>query len=250
MDWTRLDVANNEDRLMKAIRQMASFSVVDNVLPDILTRVAALANETIEGSAFTGLTMAVDGRLQTPVFTDEAAPEIDSAQYETGIGPCLDTYRDGLVNQIPSTDEDIRWAPFSRACLAHGVHSTLSVPVKAGSETIGALNFYALAERAFDDDAVTLGTAFAEQAAIVIGNARAYWDAKALGEQLSQALDSRVVIEQAKGLLMSTGLTSDEAFEVLKKASQRQNRKLHNIAADLVAEAERRASTGDKTTMP
>lgn len=237
-------MANNEERLIEAIRQMASFSVVDNVLPDILNRVAALANDTIDGSAFTGLTMSVDGRLQTPVFTDEKSPEIDATQYATGVGPCLDSYRDGVINVIPSTSEDTRWAPFSHTCLAHGVLSTMSVPVKIDGQTVGALNFYSCVERAFGPDDETLGTAFADQAAIVIVNARAYWEAKALGEQLTQALDTRVVIEQAKGLLMATGLTSDAAFDVLRKASQRENRKLHLIASDLVADAERRATAG------
>jgi GAF domain-containing protein len=241
-------VATNEERLIEAIRQMASFSVVDNVLPDILTRVAVLANDTIIDSAFVGLTMSVDGRLQTPVFTDEESPEIDATQYETGIGPCLDSYRDGVIYVIPSTSEDTRWAPFSHTCLAHGVLSTMSVPVKTDGDTVGALNFYSREERAFGPDDETLGTAFAEHAGIVIHNARAYWEAKALGEQLTQALATRVVIEQAKGLLMATGLTSDAAFDVLRKASQRENRKIHLVAADLVAEAERRATkAGEKT---
>lgn len=100
------------------------------------------------------------------------------------------------------------------------------------------MNFYYREERAFGPNEETLGTAFGEQAAIVIGNARAYWQAKALGEQLTQALDTRVVIEQAKGLLMATGLTSDAAFDVLRKASQRENRKIHLVAADLVADAD------------
>lgn len=239
-------MATNEERLIEAIRQMASFSVVDNVLPDILTRVAMLANDTIDGAAFVGLTMFVNGRPQTPVFTDEESPEIDSVQYDTGVGPCLDSLRDGVVYAIPSTAHDTKWKPFSNACVTHGVLSTLSLPIKNGDEAIGAMNLYAREAEAFDDDAQTLGVAFAEQAAIVIGNATAYWEAKALGEQLTQALESRVMIEQAKGLLMSTGLTSDAAFEVLRKASQRQNRKLQLVAADVVAEAERRATNAGR----
>jgi GAF domain-containing protein len=228
---------------VEAIRQMASFSVVDNVLPDILQRVAVLANDTVDGSTHTGLMMSVNGKMQTPVFTDDDVPEIDAAQYETGIGPCLDSFRDGEIHRIPSTAEDTRWRPFSETCQRYGVLSTLSVPVLATGAPVGALNFYARSERAFDDDDVTLAVAFAEQAAIVMANARAYWDARSLGEQLTLALERRVVIEQAKGLLMSTGLTSDASFDVLRKASQRQNRKLNDIAAELVAEAERRASS-------
>ena len=238
-------MAPDDDRLIEATRQLATLSVVDNVLPDLLHRVAVLANDTIPRSSFVGLMMSVEGRLQTPVFTDEDAPEIDSAQYETGVGPCIDSYRDGVVYGIPSTAEDTRWTPFSEACLHHGVQSTLSLPVRVGEETVGALNCYSRDERAFDADAERVGTTFAEQAGVLIANARAYWDAKALGEQLSQALESRVVIEQAKGLLMATGVTSDAAFDLLRKASQRQNRKLRDVASDLVAEAERRAVSAD-----
>ena len=236
-------MAANDERLMEAIQQMASLSVVDTALPDLLERVAALATRTVDGSDFVGLMMSVNGRPQTPVFTDERAPEIDSAQYETGIGPCLDSFHDGATYSIPSTREDERWKPFSEACLEHGVLSTLSVPVVTAGETVGALNFYARAERAFDAEAERLGVAFAEQAGVIIGNARAYWDAKTLGEQLTQALTTRVVIEQAKGLLMASGMTSDAAFAALRQASQRRNRKLVEIAAELVAEAERRAGS-------
>ena len=220
---------------------MASFSIVDNVLPDILHRIAVLADDTLEDSAFVGLTMAVAGKLGTPAFTDEEAPELDAVQYKTGVGPCLDAYRGGVNYAIPSTRYDTRWRPFSQACLTHGVLSTLSVAVLCAGEPVGALNFYSYSERAFDDDDETIATAFADQAGIAIANARAYWDARALSEQLTQALESRVVIEQAKGLLMSTGVTSSAAFEQLRERSQRQNRKLHVIAADLVSEAERRA---------
>ena len=234
-------MAPNEARLIEAIRQMASFSIVDNVLPDILHRVAVLANATLEQSSFVGLTMWIDGKLQTPAFTDEAAPELDSAQYTTGIGPCVDAYRDGANYGIPATRFDARWRPFSEACLTHGVLSTLSIAIITAGDPVGALNFYSHIERAFDDDDETLATAFADQAGIAIANARAYWNVRTLSEQLTQALESRVVIEQAKGLLMSTGMTSDAAFEALRKASQGQNRKLHVVAADVVSEAERRA---------
>lgn len=234
-------MATNEERLIEAIRQMAGFSVVDDIMPEILHRIAVLANDTIEPAAMVGLTMAVHGRPATPVFTDEAAPEIDSVQYETGIGPCLDSFRDGKTYGIPSTLDDTRWKPFSESCARHGVLSTMSIPIESKDDVLGALNFYARTEHAFGDDHETLGVAFAAQAAIVITNAKAYWDARALGEQLTQALESRLVIERAKGLLMSGGITSDQAFDLLRKASQRENRKLRDIAADVIDAAERRA---------
>lgn len=221
---------------------MGQFSVVDDSMTEMLHRLAVLASETVEGSAMVGLTMEVNGKLRTPVFTDEESPEIDSAQYKTGVGPCVATYRDGLVNSIPSTPGDTRWRPFSEACMAHGILSTLSVPVVSKAEKLAAMNFYARSEGAFGTEAEELALAFAAQAAVVISNSRAYWSARQLGEQLNEALQTRVVIEQAKGLLMSTGKTGEQAFEILKRASQRENRKLRDIAADLIAEAEKRAS--------
>lgn len=241
----RSHVAANDQRLLEAIRQMATFSVVDDAMPEILSRIAVLANETVRPSVHVGLTMVVNGQPATPVFTDEAVPEIDARQYETGVGPCLHSLRDGAIHGIPSTREDTRWRPFSEACLEHGILSTLSVPVLAKEQRLGALNFYAREERAFGSDEETLATAFAAQAATVIRNAEGYWSARALGEQLAEALDSRVAIEQAKGLLMATGLTSAAAFDLLRKASQRENRKLRDVAAALVADAERRASSTD-----
>lgn len=235
-------VPTSQERLARAIREMGQFSVVDDSMTETLQRLALLANDTVDGSDMVGLTMEVDGKLSTPVFTAEESPEIDSAQYRTGVGPCVDTYRDGVVNSIPSTPEDSRWRPFSEACLARGILSTLSVPVLSKTEKLAALNFYAGSVGAFDTEAEELALAFAAQAAIVIANSRAYWSARQLGEQLNEALQTRVVIEQAKGLLMSTGKTGDQAFEVLKRASQRENRKLRDIAADLIAEAEKRAS--------
>ena len=235
-------MAANQERLLEAIRQLASVSVVNTGLPDLLNQVAVLANETVDGSDFVGMTMAVKGRVQTPVYTDEDAPEIDAAQYRTGVGPCVDAFRDCAMYLVPSTPEDERWKPFSEACVAHGVLSMMSLPVAANGESLGALNFYSRTERAFDADAEAVAAAFAAQAGVIIANARAYWDAKELGEQLTEALSTRVITEQAKGLLMSTGLSADAAFDVLKKASQSQNRKLRDVAADIVAEAERRAA--------
>lgn len=120
------------------------------------------------------------------------------------------------------------------------------MPVVARTAKLGALNFYSRVEEAYSPQDLDLATAFAAQAAIVISNAQAYLGAQRLADQLSVALESRIVIEQAKGLLMAGGRTGAEAFEILKRASQRENRKVRDVAADVVAEAERRArSVGD-----
>ncbi|MBW3614913.1 MAG: GAF and ANTAR domain-containing protein [Actinobacteria bacterium] len=112
-------------------------------------------------------------------------------------------------------------------------------------EGIGALNLYSRTESGFTDADVEVGEAFATQAAIVLANAQAYWDAYQLGVDLRTAMQSRAVIEQAKGILMATQrCTADEAFQILVRASQRENRKLREMAEELVRNNERRVGEG------
>jgi transcriptional regulator with GAF, ATPase, and Fis domain len=153
----------------------------------------------------------------------------------------LDAFRTGAINRIDSMYSERRWPEFRRACLDHGVLSTLSLPMTVEEQTNGALNLYAKSEHAFDDADTATACLFAAQAAIVLANASVYWSARAKSEQLETALVSRAVIEQAKGIIISTMRCSpDEAFDILTKQSQQQNRKLRDIATDIVRLAGRR----------
>ena len=204
-------------------------------MKETLDRVAHLAEASVPAADFTALTMLVEGRARTAVFTDEMAPEIDAAQYETGIGPCLDAFRHGEVFVIDDTEKDERWGAFSEAAAAKGIRSTLSLPLVANHEGVGAMNFYSREPNGFSDDEVEVGSQFATQAAIVLANAQAYWDAHQLSQDLATAMKSRATIEQAKGILMGAQrCSSDEAFQILVRASQRENRKLREIAEELV----------------
>ena len=233
-----------QEPLERSLAALSRFFVGDGTLQDTLTRVAQYAEEAVPAAAMTGITMLVEGRARTAVFTDSEAPEIDTAQYETGIGPCLDAFRHKEVFVIHDTSkEDDRWGPFNEAAAAHGVRSTLSIPLIANHEGVGALNFYAREPNAFSDQDVHVAGQFGAQAAIVLANAQAYWDAHQLSQNLATAMQSRAVIEQAKGILMGIQRCSaDEAFEILVRASQRENRKLRDIAQDLVVRAQQAAS--------
>ncbi len=239
----------NSELLSKALEAMSMFFVGDATLEETLQRVSDLACEAVPTADMVGLTMLVDGRASTAVFTDQAAAEIDTAQYDTGVGPCLDAFRHQKVYRIDDMDKDVRWVPFSDAASAHGVRSSMSVPLLSRHEGLGALNFYSRACIAFADQDVEVGLQFAAHAAIVLANSQAYWDAHQLGLDLAQAMKSRATIEQAKGILMGAQRCSaDEAFQVLVRASQRENRKLREIADDIVA---RTAETnGAKSPIP
>ncbi len=135
-------------------------------------------------------------------------------------------------------DKDQRWPAFSEAAAAHGVLSSMSLPLISRHGPVGALNVYSRSRAGFSDDDVQVGVQFATQAAIVLANSQAYWDARQLGQDMAQAMESRATIEQAKGILMGAQRCSaDEAFQMLVRASQRENRKLREMAAEIVTRA-------------
>ena len=224
--------------LSESLAALSRFFVGDGTLYETLDRVAHLAQVAVNGADMVGLTMLVEGRNTTAVFTDAKAPEIDTAQYETGNGPCLEAFRHQEMFRIDDTQMDERWPTFSDLAAAHGVRSVMSMPLVANHEGVGALNFYSRVPKVFADDEARIGAQFAAQSAIVLANTQAYWDARELSQQLNEAMKSRATIEQAKGILMGAQRCGpDEAFEILVRASQRENRKLRDIAANVVAQA-------------
>ena len=224
-----------QEPLARSFFALSRYFVGNRTLQETLTHVARCAEEAVPAADMTGITMLVDGRTRTAVFTDETAPEIDVAQYETGIGPCLDAFRHKQVFVIHDTTTDDRWRPFSEAAAAYGIRSTLSIPLVANDEGVGALNMYSRQPTGFSETDIEVATQFGAQAGIVLANAQAYSDAHQLSENLAAAMQSRAVIEQAKGILMGAQRCSaDEAFQMLVRASQRENRKLREIAEGLV----------------
>jgi GAF domain-containing protein len=221
--------------LETSLAQLSKFLVGDMTMLDTLHRVAALATDAVVPAAFCGLTMLVDGEPRTGVFTDPASPEIDQAQYDADTGPCLDAFRTGEIFRIDSTPNDFRWPEFSAACVDHGILSTASFPMVFDDVRRGAMNLYSKQEAAFGAEQIATGREFAAQAGVVIAYARSYWNARQISQNLETAMVHRAEIEQAKGIIMATtGCTADEAFEYLARQSQHENRKLREIAIELV----------------
>jgi GAF domain-containing protein len=232
-----------ESPLTSSLAALSRFFVGDGTLQETLSRVADLTVEALPPVELAGITMMVEGRPETAIFTDEEAPEIDEAQYRTGEGPCLEAFRESRVIRIDSTLRDGPWEEFRETASAHGVRSTLSLPLLVDKEAVGALNLYSRTEHGFGDEEVETATLFASQAAIVLANAQAYWDARELSSGLSEAMKHRAVIEQAKGVLMAAeGLDEDAAFQVLVSASQRENVKLRDIAKRIMEQSVARAA--------
>jgi GAF domain-containing protein len=226
--------------LQKSLKAISTFCVGDATLQQTLHRVTELSVNAIPSADMAGITMLLEGRPQTGVFTDGAVAEIDSAQYDTGVGPCLDAFRHKQVYRIDDVSEDRQWPAFSAAATGHGVRSVMSVPLLARHEGVGALNFYSCAVEAFSDDDVQDGIAFATQAALLLANSQAYWDAEQLHADMATTIESWATIEQAKGILMGVHPCSeDEALQILARTAQRQSRKLPEVAEELVARTRR-----------
>jgi GAF domain-containing protein len=231
-------MADYPDHLTEGIAALSRLLVNEEALDDTLQRVAELGCANIGGCDVAGLSLLRDGRPTTAVFTDSTSPQIDSVQYRTGVGPCLDAWRRQEVFRIDSTTEDDRWPPFCQACVEHSIMSTLSLPLAVRGNGIGALNLYSKQPAAFSPDDERMGMLFAEQASVALTNAQLYDSVYRLTQQLQEALTSRAVIDQAKGMLMAqNGVGADEAFGLLRTTSQRQNRKLREIAQELVDQA-------------
>ncbi len=226
---------DEQHAIRESLDALTKFFVNDGTLGDTLLRVSQMACE-ITPAKYAAITMMVEGAPRTGVFTHPDAPQIDEAQYSTGEGPCLAAFHDQVIYRIDSTLEDPRWPEFAKVASEFGVLSTLSVPLFARGVGLGALNLYAEEVGAFDEGHEQAVSLFGDQASIVLANAQVYWDARQLSENLQQAMESRDVISQAIGILMATGRqTSSKAFEILKSASQRENRRVRDIAEEIVS---------------
>lgn len=231
----------SEEVAAEAMEVLSRFLVADTSLGDILTRVAELTVGAIPAAAFVGIAMLDDAeRVTTAISTDEQAPQIDQAQYDEGRGPCLDAWREQRIVRLDdvavAVDGMAAYPAFSQACLDHGIHSTLSLPLVASDRGVGALNLYAEEAGSFSPADEQAGVELATAASVALANAAAYWGAYDLSQQMNEAMQSRAVIEQAKGMLMaqSADLGADDAFELLKRASQRENVKVWEIAQRIV----------------
>jgi GAF domain-containing protein len=139
-----------------------------------------------------------------------------------------------VVREKISENAD-RWPEFSTAAATAGVQSVLAVPLVANSQPLGALNLYSKSPGGYDEAAEETARLFSEQAAVACANAEVYWRTHNLTEHLREALESRDVIGQAKGILMARrNCTPDAAFEALRQASQYRNVKLRDIAEQVV----------------
>jgi len=213
--------------------------MLDQPVGQYLQRVADLASETLPGVDGLSVTLVEDGKARSAAFTSSIAAVLDERQYEAGFGPCLDAAVSGGTVRVDLSGEDGVYPAFAALARRQGVRAVASVGMPAPQRVVGALNLYSTSQD-IDEETLDLAKTFSAYAAVGLANASLYGSTARLAEQLQQAMSSRAVIEQAKGVLIARLAVDDEAaFAHLAKTSQRTNTKLRDMAADIVARAQR-----------
>jgi GAF domain-containing protein len=222
----------------EAFRRLGRIKLGETDLKGVLDQIAGLAKRAIPGADEVSVTLIDDKHARTAAATGELALTLDEWQYGHGHGPCLDASASHATLSLPDMTTEGRWPDWAAQALRAGTHSSLSVGLPIHEQITGALNVYATKPEAFDNDAVVLGQTFAGYAAVALANAHLYDTQANLAQQMQAAMQSRAVIEQAKGIIMgSRHCTADQAFAILTRISQDTNRKLRDVAAALVASA-------------
>jgi GAF domain-containing protein len=221
--------------LVELHEDLARVVLVDRDLDDVLSEITSIARRALPGPEAASITLVRGEKAFTAVHDGQMALDADEFQYERGYGPCIDAGLAGQALRIDDMASEERWPDYTRRAAAHGIGSSLSVPLPFQSVTIGALNTYAGPPHAFTDEDQVLAEEVASWIASAIGNAEAAVRTSDELAHLRVAMKSRAVIEQAKGVLMERyKITEDVAFAVLTRASQQSNTKLREVADELV----------------
>jgi GAF domain-containing protein len=202
---------------------------------DFLQELVVLAVDGLPGDVSCGLTMRRDHQPLTVASSDARASQADEVQYRHDDGPCLTSLKTGRPVEIVDLVDDDRWGSYRSSALAHGIRASLSLPLRAGGQVLGALNFYSSLPGLFGDRERELAGGFAREAARALALGIRIAERSEMSEHLRAALASRAVIDQALGIIMGQNRCSaGAAFELLRSISQNRNVKLRDVAVDMV----------------
>jgi GAF domain-containing protein len=221
----------------EALERLGRLSLRELSMEGLLQTVADMAKTVMPGRPETSVTLLVKDAPTTVAYTGQLAVDLDETQYEHGHGTCLHAARTGGITEISDTRTDPRWRDYTARAVEQGNLSSLSVPLLIDEEqqVSGALNIYARRPDAFDDDSRAAAIRFGPYGAVAAGNLYAYQRARNMADNLQAALESRAVIDQAKGVLIERyKLTPDQAFQLLARVSMNANLKVRDVADHLV----------------
>lgn len=218
------------------LRELNSLLLAEETLASTLERVAAVATRCVTGGDGVSVTLVKNGSLYTAYASDSRIRAVDERQFELRAGPSVAAISTGEIQVSCDGDGAPEWSELHSYAAACGVLSFLAAPLLIAGKTVGSLNVFSEKPNAFGPDQVGATVLLASQAAINVANAKAHDECLMRIAQLQEALESRIVIEQAKGILMERDrLDADRAFQRLRERSQHANVKLRQVATEIIA---------------
>ncbi|MFW7415872.1 GAF and ANTAR domain-containing protein [Demequina sp. SO4-18] len=226
------------DGELRETRISAAFVAVADTLTtdfDAVDLLHTLVNDCVEilDMKAGGLLLADgSGELQLMTSTSEAAEFVEVMQLAADSGPCIECYTRGVAVSVSDIDdEESKWPEFRRVALAQGIHSALATPMKLRGRVIGTMNLFAERTGHVSARDAAVAQALADVATIGLLQERVIRESQLIEEQLHRALDSRVMIEQAKGVIASSlSVSMDEAFALIRKYSRDRNVTIRAVA--------------------
>jgi GAF domain-containing protein len=227
--------------LRQALDQLADVRSSPVSVEEALDRVVATADAlfAVDGTAL--MLVDRDQALRNLAVSDARAALLEDLQAEHGEGPCVDAFEDKEPVATDDLGADDRWPAFAPAAASGGLLAVLASPIPYSDQAVGVVAVFAGDAHAWTDPEREAIVAFTELAALLILNAMEASERGKLAGELQVALDSRVVIEQAKGVLVGRhGLTTRQAFDRLRRLARDQRRPLSEVAREVVSAAEHR----------
>jgi GAF domain-containing protein len=204
-------------------------------LSHFLEEITVLAADVVDADCSTGITVIRNREPITVAASAERAKQLDEIQYGEGNGPCLHAARTGEAVTVHDSAVDGRWPAYLERAFGLGLRSSLSVPLALADDATGALNMYVFERHEFDDAERAAIGMFCADASRAVSLAIRYDELDQQNRHLHKAMASRRVIDQAIGLVMAQNrCNADEAFEILRRASQNRNVKLSKLAFDMI----------------
>ncbi len=227
--------------LANGLDAMSAILLDEDTVEAVLELLVSLAQTSLDRVEGASVSVKRPDSLQTATATSAEVRLLDQRQYDSGGGPCVQAISDGLRHNVVLADESANWPSFVAGATEAGFESVLSTPLGVAGRTVGSLNLYSREGRVFADGDVDAAQVFADRAAIVLANATAYANTAATNHHLQVALEHARIIGRAQGVIMAReNCDSDAAFDTLRRASQRLNRKLSDIAEEITGSFDRR----------
>jgi GAF domain-containing protein len=233
---TNRETKSREAKLAAAFVQLADTLVADFDVVDLLTVLVDGCVEVLDVEAAGLMLVSPEGDLRVMASSSETMRVLELFEIQSQEGPCLDCYHSGqrVINQDLATAHE-QWPQFAVEALAAGFTSVHALPMRLRGSVLGALNLFHSEARDLSDADIDAGQALADVATIAILHHRAAEEARTLNDQLSYALNSRIVIEQAKGMIAEReGFSVDRAFVKLRNHARNHNLRLVDVAHNVI----------------